>query len=377
MDQSLPAEILALQKENQELKDNFKNYQVNLSESQVRFKTVFESSLLGNKIISSDLKIIEVNQALVALMGYDSKEDLIGYQITDFAPLEFQDDWKSYQDKLWSKSMPYISLETCLTKKDGTFFWCQVTSVLFKDRGETFGFTVIEDCTERHNLRRQKEEFISVASHELRTPITSLKARLQIINRTLSIERTVTPELIKMSLEAEKYTSKLGHLVGDLLNLTQLEHESFPLNKVRFVLSEVVNGCCSHIALLGDYHVVYKGDIDLEVTADLLKIDQILIHLVNNAVKYSRHSKKIIVEASKIGNYVKVSVIDQGEGISPEHIAKLFTRYYRADKDFYNTSGLGLGLYVSSEIIKRHGGEMGVESKLGEGSTFWFTLPNE
>ncbi len=312
----------------------------------------------------------------MTLLGYDNKEDLIGNRITDFAPVEFQEDWKSYQNRLWSQSMPSISLETCLKKKDGSFFWCQITSILFKDRGETFGFTVIEDCTERHNLRRQKEEFISVASHELRTPITSLKARLQIINRMLSTETIISDSLLKMALEAEQYTSKLGHLVGDLLNLTQLEHESFPLNKVTFVLSELVKGCCSHIALLGDYQIHFIGDDDLQVTADLLKIDQIMIHLVNNAIKYSRHSKDITVEATIIGKFVKVSVTDHGEGIPPEHTSKLFMRYYRADKDFYNTSGLGLGLYVSSEIIKRHGGEMGVVSKIGEGSTFWFTLPN-
>lgn len=377
MDKSLQAEIIALRKENQELKSKYQLYQSEFNESHLRFKTVFESSLLGNKIISADLKILEVNQALVDLMGYDSKKDLIGKKITDFAPMEFRDDWKAYQDRLWTQSMPSISLETCLTKKDGSFFWCQVNSVLFKDGGETFGFTVIEDCTERHDLRRQKEEFISVASHELRTPITSLKARLQIINRMLSSEKLITPALIKMSSEAEKYTAKLGHLVGDLLNLTQLEHESFPLSKVRFILFDLVEGCCSHISLQGDYNIVFIGDRNLKVIADLLKIDQIMIHLVNNAIKYSPKSKEITIEVKEIGRYVKVSVTDQGQGISPEHITKLFTRYYRADKEFYNTSGLGLGLYVSSEIIKRHGGEMGVESILGEGSTFWFTLPNE
>jgi PAS domain S-box-containing protein len=119
-----------------------------------RFETVFECSSLGNKIISSDLKILQVNPALVALLGYDSKDDIIGTYIMDYSPLDQQQHWEDLQKRLWDHTCPSFSLETTLLKKDGSIIWCQVTSTLFQDKGQTFGYTVIEDITNHHRLRQ-------------------------------------------------------------------------------------------------------------------------------------------------------------------------------------------------------------------------------
>lgn len=113
----------------------------------------------------------------------------------------------------------------------------------------------------------------------------------------------------------------------------------------------------------------------MEVCADEEKIDQVLVNLVNNAVKYASASKEIVIDIQKVNDEVKLCVIDKGPGISKENLSKLFNRYFRVNKSGSTSSGLGLGLYISSEIVKRHGGQMGVESELGEGSTFWFTVP--
>ena len=345
-------------------------------ESQVRFRTVFEASRLGNKIISSDLKILQVNPAMVALLGFETKDDLIGAVILDFTPEEYHRDWKFLQEKLWHKASPSFSLETCLRKKDGTIIWCQVTSILFPDNGETLGYTIIEDITESYNLRMQREEFISVASHELKTPITSLQATIQIINKIISQETTITDNLKKLAGNAERHTKKLNHLVGDLLNSTKIEKGQLTLNKNIFTLADVIDGCCSHINLTGNFHIKYTGDHSLKVTADQHKIDQVIVNFVNNAVKYAPHSDEIIVHVERLTGFTKVSVIDKGPGIPADSLGKLFDRYYRVGEKQYQISGLGLGLYISSEIIKRHGGEIGVESTLGQGATFWFTLPD-
>jgi PAS domain S-box-containing protein len=352
-------------------KENFE-YQ----DSQTRFKTVFENSKLGNKIISPELKILQVNPAMVQLLGYDTKEEIIGTKILDYAPDYCHKDWKILQEKLWQKSMPSFSLESCLLKKDGTLMWCQITSILFPDNGETLGYTIIEDVTEKHLLRTQKEEFISVASHELKTPITTLILSLQLLTRKMNIGSDVTEDMVKLCNNADKNANKLSHLVNDLLNSTKIDHGQFSLNKSAFVVADVIDGCCTHIRLEGKYTITYTGDHSLTVYADQYKIDQVLVNLVNNAVKYSPDSMEILIHVEKIPGFTKVSVTDRGKGIAPENIAKLFDRYYRIGTEHHYASGLGLGLYISAEIIKKHGGEIGVDSVLGKGSTFWFTLPD-
>ncbi len=363
--QSLQNVIIALRKESLE-------YQ----ESQLRFKTVFEHSRLGNKIINPDLKILQVNSAMVALLGYDTKEELIGTKILDYAPTYCHKDWRFLQEKLWQKFMPSFSLETCLAKKDGTIIWCQITSIIFPDNGTTLGYTTIEDVTEKHKSRLQKEEFISVASHELKTPITSLKASLQLMNKVMKLNAPVTETIIKLSQNSERYVKKLNHLVEDLLNSNKIEQGELNLNKQTFTLSELIDDCCSHIRLEGKYNIIYEGDISLQLFADQQKIDQVVVNMVNNAVKYAPESLDILVGAQKIDNYIRITVTDKGPGISAEDVAHLFDRYFRAGNNATKTSGLGLGLYISAAIVKRHGGDIGVESTIGEGTTFWFTIPD-
>jgi PAS domain S-box-containing protein len=378
---SLKNTIAELRAENERLKskeyrDEIISADLKYQESQTRFRTVFEASRLGNKIINSDLKILQVNAAMVALLGYSSKDEIIETAILDYTPPEFHKDWRFLQTKLWEGASPSFSLETCLQQKDGNRIWCQVTSILFPDNGNTLGYTIIEDITEKNKLRLQKEEFISVASHELKTPITSLQATVQIINRLVNEETGISATLKKMAGNAERHTKKLNRLVADLLNSTKIEQGQLTLNKIIFTLADIIDEHCSHIQLKGDKRIKYTGDHSLQVTADLHKIDQVLVNLVNNAVKYAPESEELIVHVEKIQGTTKVSVIDHGNGIPPESLDKLFNRYYRVDANNTQISGLGLGLYISSEIIKRHGGEIGVESKLGEGSTFWFTIPD-
>lgn len=348
-----------------------------LEESQSRFKTVFENSRLGNKIISSELKILQINLALVNLLGYDKKEELIGKAILDYAPDDCHKHWKLLQGKLWEKSLPSFSLETCLIRKDGTIVWCQVTSILFQDNGETFGYTIIEDVSERHNLRSQKEEFISIVSHELKTPITTLKASLQLMSRKMKADPIVNDDIFRLCDNAERNVLKLTHLVDDLLNSSKIDHGQMSLNKSTFTLADVIEGCCTHIRLEGKYNIIYTGDHSLKVTADHYKIDQVLVNLVNNAVKYAPDSLDILIHVEKIPGFIKVTVTDHGDGILPENIPKLFERYYRVGSENHYASGLGLGLYISAEIIKKHHGNIGVDSVVGKGSSFWFTLPDQ
>jgi PAS domain S-box-containing protein len=366
--------IESLKKENAALK--VETQRLNEKDRQNRFRTIFEYSRLANKVISPDLKILQVNMALVTLLGYDTKEEIIGTRILDYSPSADHQHWRSLQVQLWQKQVPFFSLETRLIKKDGTKIWCQVTSILFPDESGSLGYTIIDDVSEQHQLKIHKEEFISVASHELKTPITSLKANLQLMIRMLKTETSVTDRLIKMTENAEKHVIKLSFLVSDLLSSTKIEQGQLSLKKTTFILKELVDECCSHIRLEGKYHINYQGSNSYSIFADRDKIDQVLVNLVNNAVKYASESLEIIIDAQPIKGATKISVSDKGKGIEPENIGNLFDRYFRLAKDNNRASGLGLGLYISAEIIRLHGGEMGVESELGKGTTFSFTIPD-
>jgi PAS domain S-box-containing protein len=349
--------------------------EANYQESQVRFRTIFETSKLGNKVISSDLKILQVNAAMVGLLGYDHKEEIIGTRILDYAPAEFHAHWRLLQKKLWETNMPSFTLETCLRKKDGTIIWCQVNSILFSDHGEVLGYTIIEDITEQHELKKQRENFISIASHELKTPLTSLQGYLQVMHRMIQNDTTISDKLIQLSENSKRSISKLSSLVGDLLDSTKINKGQLYLNVTNFNLSEMVDRCCSHVRLDEKYQITFKGDPSLKISADEQKIEQVLVNFVNNAIKYAPQSKEIIIEIEDLNDKVKISVIDSGEGIPKDKLPYLFNSYYQVSNVEKTTQGLGLGLYISSEIIKRHHGEIGVDSEIGQGSTFWFTIP--
>jgi PAS domain S-box-containing protein len=381
--ESLKNQIQALKDEVKQLKSEKLSVgiahqkQEDYAETQIRFRTIFENSKLANKIIAPDLKILQINQAMVELLGFDNKEEIIGARILDFVPPEYHAHWRLLQSKLWHKKTASFSLETCLRKKDGTSFWCQVTSILFEDQGQTFGYTILEDISVQHAQKQNRENFISIASHELKTPLTTLQACLQMMNRIILNETTITDKLIKLSESSKQYIGKLSTLVGDLLDSTKISKGQLNLNISRFVFSELVNNCCNHVRLEGKHHITYKGNPNLEISADQQKLDQVLVNLVNNAIKYAPDSLEIIVELEEFNEMVKVSVIDFGPGIAQDKVPFLFDPYYQVKNGKANTQGLGLGLYISSEIIKKHNGKMGVDSALGKGTVFWFTIPQK
>ena len=230
------------------------------------------------------------------------------------------------------------------------------------------------DITELKRLQQQKDDFISIASHELKTPITSLRASIQLMNRMKDMP-AAEGRIAKLIEQADKSMQKVIILIDDLLNVSRMNEGQLQLSKTQFTLSHLLNQCCQHVRMGGNYNLIFQGDENLTVYADEHRIDQVVVNFINNAVKYAPGSKDIYLTVERQGNMARIAVKDTGPGIDPEKQAHLFNRYYRADYTDYQTSGLGLGLYISSEIIKKHGGNIGVESEPGKGSSFWFTLP--
>jgi two-component system phosphate regulon sensor histidine kinase PhoR len=272
-------------------------------------------------------------------------------------------------------SKPVYDFEIGVQPPNDNRFYVSVNAApLYDGQGNITGAVgTFMDVTNRRMQQQQKDDFISIASHELKTPITSLKASLQLLNRLKN--SPATPILGNMIDQANKSMEKVSTLIEDLLNASHMNDGQLHLNKKTITLAKLLDDCCQHIRSEGIHTIITKGDLELQVYADAEKIEQVMVNFINNAAKYAPLSKEIHINISRVEDMAKVSVTDKGPGISADNLPHLFDRYYRVDSNGIRYSGLGLGLYISAEIIKKHDGEIGVDSKIGKGSSFWFMIP--
>lgn len=220
-----------------------------------------------------------------------------------------------------------------------------------------------------------RDEFISVASHELKTPVTSVKMFTQVLKK--HSEQIGDTKAVSHLSRMDKQINKLTELIYDLLNISKIQAGKMEFKQKVFELDPFVKEMVEVLQQSEDKHkLVLKGHTDKKVYGDEERIGQVINNLVSNAVKYSPKADRVIIKLSSHTDTVTVSVEDFGIGMEKEHLNRIFERFYRVydttDKTF---PGLGIGLYISSEIIKRHGGTLRVDSRPGKGSVFSFTLP--
>jgi signal transduction histidine kinase len=236
--------------------------------------------------------------------------------------------------------------------------------------------SAIVDSTLRHEIDQAKDSFIALASHELKTPITTIKGYAQSTLRNL--EAYDGARLARTLTIINEQANRITRLVNEMLDVSRMESQTLTLNLEQFDLREVVEEVASNQALISP-----EFELDLQlpegplvVEADRQRLEQVLTNLVQNAVKYSGERKHIEVAAWVEGQEVIASVRDYGVGIPAAQQSRVFQRFFRASNvSTSNYSGLGLGLFISHGIITRHGGRMWLESTEGEGSTFYFALP--
>lgn len=235
-------------------------------------------------------------------------------------------------------------------------------------------FTDIDD---QKQMEKKKDEFLSIASHELKTPLTSIKAYAQLLERTLNT--TVDDPAGKYIHRVQSQVSKLNALITDLLDISKIENGKLKITKKNFDFENLLSNAIDIIYQTHDNNTMIierQGDrIADAFLGDEIRIEQVLINYLTNAIKYAPNTDRIIVHTEKNDHQVKVSVTDFGIGI-PEHKQKnIFGKFYRVEESSVRFQGLGIGLYICSEIIKQHNGTVGIQSELGQGSTFYFTLP--
>lgn len=259
--------------------------------------------------------------------------------------------------------------------RDGRIIEWYGTPVL-GEKGEYFGYAFSYiDVTEQETLLRQKDEFLGVASHELKTPVTSILAYTQLLQRQFetSEDRRTYEMLSKMNHQINRLTL----LINDLLDATRIEQGKLILREEQFDFNALVEEVMEEVQRTSDSHqIISNMEQGRQIVADRDRIGQVITNFLTNAIKYSPKANKVEVFVNYTDRAVKFSVHDYGLGLSREDQEKVFERFFRVEgKDRETLSGLGLGLFISSEIIQRHEGAIGVESRVGEGSDFYFTLP--
>lgn len=345
-----------------------------LQQTQTRLRRLVDSNIIGVAFADKDGTVFEANDEFLRIVGYtqsDLSEGRINLML--MTPHEYKNLLMKTMRriKLYGSHMPY---EKEYLKKDGT----KVPVLVGKAQADSKSNEIVAlvvDLTERKKLERQKDEFISIASHELKTPVTSLKAFTQVLAKRFSKngDNAAAAQLEKM----DSQINRLTNLIKALLDVTKIEAGKLPFNMEFFNLNTLVKEVMEDIQHTTEQHEIgMQGLITKNVYADREKTGQVLTNLLSNAVKYSPNSNKINVTLHNDKDMAVVCVQDFGVGIPKQAQSKIFSRFFRVSGNQEKTfPGLGLGLYISAEIIKRLGGKIWVESEMGKGSLFCFRLP--
>lgn len=233
---------------------------------------------------------------------------------------------------------------------------------------------LLQEIEIRKRAESKKDEFISIASHELKTPLTSIKGYLQVLERNVNIGNTDTMKYHVQKVH--KQVEKLNELVADLLDISRIESGEMKFKMASFCAGDMIENVVE-VVRQGNpsFNFIVNCHIEEAIEGDEMRLEQVLMNFLTNAVKYAPDSKKIVVTALLENGHAYFSVRDFGMGISNEHIESVFKKFYRVEETSLRFQGLGIGLYISRQIIERHGGKIGVKSKQNEGSEFFFTIP--
>ena len=348
-----------------------------LTESAEKFRLLIENAFDIIAILSKEGVIVYESESLSKILGYSPYERVGKSIFTD--PIVHPEDSESKRaafKKALDDPEEAVRTEFRLKHKNGSYRDIEAVYLNLVSNPRIEGVVATyHDITDRKKMEKQKEEFISIASHELKTPVTSLKAYAQILEDSFkkAKDRRSAELLEKMNNQVDRLTT----LITDLLDFTRIQGEKLQLRAENYNLNELISEVVEEMQRTTRIHkIVTKLDKSLQMSGDRYRTGQVLTNLLSNAIKYSPHAKKIIVSSKIDQNLITVCVQDFGIGIKKDLLNKVFERFFRVSESKLNTfPGLGLGLYIAAEIIKRQGGTINVESTDGKGSTFCFSLP--
>lgn len=375
--------------------DQCRQLRQSLLESEMRFRLMIENVKdYAIFMLDVDGKIVSWNLGAAHIKGYHADE-IIGQHFSVFYTPGDQANGKPFRGLATARNEGRFLDEGWRVRKDGTQFWASVVITALHDaRGTLIGFAKItRDLTERKRMEdalarnyeaqeaiRMRDAFLAVAAHELKTPITNLQGFAQVTLRHLEKAETLDRARVLRAFQMiDTQTDKLGQLVKQLLDVAQIQvgETSPPMSRVN--LTELTQQVIALTEAQTTQHTIsLQSPDDVTIEADPLRLEQVLVNLLNNAVKYSPHGGQISVVIEELGaSDVRVSIADQGIGIPEAEREQIFEPFYRvySDVEQPTTSGAGLGLFISRQIIAEHQGQLSVETVADGGSRFVITLP--
>lgn len=354
-----------------------KRFEEQIQETSNLLKTILDTAPIGFCLFDKNLRYQMINNMLAEFNGI-SPEKHIGKTIQEIIPSITEEATKELKTVL-KTGRPILGLElTGGTKVEPNKIkhWLEDYFPVRSISGEIIGVgALVIDITERKQQERQRDEFLGIASHELKTPVTSLKAFGQVLQKRFAQEGNEKSVELVGKMDAQ--INKLTNLISDLLDISKIEGGRLQFRNDNFSFDNLVIEIIEEIQRTTHKHkIILKGRTGKIVFGDRDRIGQVITNFLTNAIKYSPYTEKILVKVSSKNNNVELITQDFGIGIPKESLNHIFERFYRVKSNEHDTiPGMGLGLNISSEIIKRLGGEIGVSSTHGKGSSFSFTLP--
>jgi two-component system sensor histidine kinase VicK len=340
-------------------------------------RIAIESANLGTWHFHPTSKRLVVSDRIKELFGYDDDEEMT-YE--SFAR-QITEEYRSVVLHAFRESMAkgeQFSVEFSIyDRHDQKLKWMRVTGKIYRDRG---GFPIrmsgiLMEITEHKQDEIRKNDFIAMVSHELKTPLTSLKVYVQLLNMKAKTSGDLFT--VKSLGKVEGQVNKMNNMIRSFLDLSRLEAGKIYLEFEEFTMDKLITEVVEEVSLTDKSHtILFSTCKPLPVFADREKISQVINNLLGNAIKYSRPNTMVTIRCEQVGEMVQVSIEDEGIGIAKADQPKLFSRFYRIqNQELKTVSGFGIGLYLSAEIIQLHEGKIWIESDEGQGAIFYFTLP--
>ncbi len=341
-----------------------------------------DSALSGEealkKVLKNNYDLILLDVQMPGLDGFEVAESISGYSKTKDIPIIFlsavnvnkqfiskgyASGGRDYMVKPFDPDVLILKIKTFIKLYEQTTALQNMQQVL------------VEEIEFRKQAEKTKDEFISMASHELKTPLTSIKGYMQMVER--SFERDMKDEARKYLDRTRQQLEKLNILIDDLLDTSKIASGKLDFKNGVYDADPIIDNAVDIIRQTYPSHTIIKtGQANTKIYGDQLRIEQVILNYLTNAIKYSPNSSEILVDVSRLSDdEIMINITDSGIGIPKDKQANLFTKFYRVEESSNRFQGLGMGLYICAEIIKRHHGRYGVNSEPGRGSSFYFTLP--